>query len=313
MTCDEGYPLDASDSAPSPLCYFTAGAHFSLLHAHRKALESSLLDKLYESKLRTRFALKGSVLRGDMDAKALPPDFWVSNLTSSGNTADITKSLSESGVGRFYNSAMANNTFALTWNDNSQKLSPNHTPEEKIRSDIKQWLDTLEVKDGKEFVTRLHQVTKNGHAEGVGLALLPEQDRSLEFVSECTASPNSATICKVGSIVPTGSTYGFESDVVHNADTTFPSSQMYMNMAILFCYMTQIERYAKIKKIETKDLQLYQEQVHDELGGSLHTHISVNSRSGEKAMTDTVKMAEKMCFLHVALRDAHPINFTDKF
>jgi uncharacterized OsmC-like protein len=78
--------------------------------------------------------------------------------------------------------------------------------------------------------------------------------------------------------------------------------------------MTQIGRYAKIKKYTLQDYRIDQLTSFDIQWGQSEIHpittaTHITSDYTDEVAKDILKMSEQTCFLHGAMKKEHPINF----
>lgn len=96
-----------------------------------------------------------------------------------------------------------------------------------------------------------------------------------------------------------------------------PTSLAYASAGIGFCFMTQIGRYAKIKKYDlikyridqTTAFTIQQDYVK---AHPIKTSTHIYSDYSNEIAEEILKMSEQTCFLHGAMKEKHVVNFTVK-
>ena len=79
--------------------------------------------------------------------------------------------------------------------------------------------------------------------------------------------------------------------------------------------MTQLGRYAHIKKQQFDGVRICQDSVFRSgaagtTADPVDTHVFVDTNETDEAAKILVKMGEQTCFLHAAMRAAHPSRIT---
>ncbi len=92
-----------------------------------------------------------------------------------------------------------------------------------------------------------------------------------------------------------------------------PPALAYLSAGLGFCYMTQIGRYAHITKRNLDSYRVVQENRFRPPAGDgaaraepVATHVFLTHGEDDDAARKIVSMGERTCFLHAALRGAHP-------
>lgn len=103
-------------------------------------------------------------------------------------------------------------------------------------------------------------------------------------------------------------------------DDSAPPPLAYFTSAIAFCLMTQISRYAHMRKLQIDDLQM-KTTVHYRNEGSvlqgtvqgyvdkIESTIEIASAESDETLEKLVKDAERGCYVHYAL--THPIEVSN--
>jgi OsmC-like protein len=118
---------------------------------------------------------------------------------------------------------------------------------------------------------------------------------------------------------PIGSTFRFLSQEPDEAvgPEMAPPALAYLAAGVGFCYMTQMGRYAHIVKQDLESYRIIQDNIFNLSGqvsnGSLtasaepvNTQVFVDMAESDEAAQTLVRMSERTCFLHAAMRSATP-------
>ena len=151
---------------------------------------------------------------------------------------------------------------------------------------------------------------------GKATSLKETQKRTLHIRAITTPYKDGLAKTQVQIFKPIGSTFQFFCDLPKRIGGTLrtPSSLAYASAGIGFCFMTQIGRYAKIKKYDLAGYRIDQatsftiEEDHAKVY-PIKTATHINSDHADGIVKDILKMSEQTCFLHGAMKEAHSVNF----
>ena len=127
----------------------------------------------------------------------------------------------------------------------------------------------------------------------------------------CTLQSDGMRETLVDLYSPIGSQFRFLSDnsVANGGQGRAPCSLAYLNAGIAFCFLTQIGRYAHIRKKLLKDYFVVQDMHCNDAGASasadmnaIQTHVWLDSGHDDDYARQVVDMSEQTCFLHAACR-----------
>ncbi len=317
MVSDEGPYLQGTDLAPFPLAFYTSGIVFSYMEEvlrHAAALGAGVDSLRVVSD--HGYTMEGSALRGDMIGGAKPVEVTVELGTDADEevVARIAEMAKASSPAEAYMRDSLQNTFSLTANGRRLEVadlaqSPNAA--ENPEGDF----DSVETAGEEELLGDI--ITKLAAAEvvhgvegGAGSSLKAEQKRMLHVRGEGRLVSGTLKEVKVHLFKPIGSTFRFLSD--EGEDAKAPPGLAYLAAGVGFCYMTQIGRYAHITKRALKSYSVVQDNVfhRSEAGESaaepVDTHVFLTLDDGDEVARKIVIMSERTCFLHAAMRGAHP-------
>lgn len=311
LLCDEGPYLNGTDLAPYPLGFFAAGQMFSaasaILNAARHrgtALRSLTLRQ------KDRYTMQGSFLRGDAVGGALAPDLVVA-IEAEAKPGDIVTAVRRAlaaDPGFALLRVPAAGSFTLT--HNGQPVSLGGDAGDSNATDPSVEFDAVVPAEQHEYLPDI--IIKLAAAEvvsgvpgGSGSSLQAVQDRTLLIQGEARRLDERHLQADVGLKQPIGSRFRFHADMnaVQDGTCLAPDPLDYLAAGIAFCFMTQLGRYAHIKKLRLHSYRIVQFSGLDPRPW-ISTHVFLESDEDDAAAADLVRTGERTCFLHAALRAA---------
>lgn len=322
MVSDEGPYLNGTDLAPFPLAFFSAGMAFSFLseiarHAEAHGVKITALSLVQDN----FYTMEGSALRGDMLGGARPVEMMVRIAASAPQETlvKIVKLAEASSPAQAYMRDLLQNTFALCHNGRAvdvTAVSPSSTP---LHDDPELHFEAVTPCNQAEFLP--HIITKRKAAEvvhgvegGAGSSLKSEQKRILHVHAVAARRGDGLNEVEIQLLKPLGSTFRFVGD---ERGASAPPSLAYLSAGVGFCYMTQLGRYAQIVKMGLKSYSIVLDNAF-KLSGSaqdknlrieakpVDTHLFVNLDGPDESARKLLKMGERTCFLHAAMRTRNP-------
>ncbi len=321
MVSDEGPYLEGTDLAPFPLAFYTAGIVFSFMTETLR--HAAQLDVEVESLALTSdhyYTMEGSALRGDMVGGAMPIEMAVALGTDASEEEEtrILDLAQATSPAEAYMRESLQNTFSLIANGRAlelQDLGSSARSADDPRSDFNgaepqagEYLDDIITKLAAAEV--VHAVTG-----GAGSSLQAVQKRTLHVRGEAKLLSGTLKEIRVQLLQPIGSTFRFLSE--DGGRRQAPPALAYLSAGVGFCYMTQLGRYAHITKRDLKSYQIVQDNVFH-LGGlasgdfrpataePVDTRVFLALDEPDEVAQKMVSMGEQTCFLHAAMRGAHP-------
>ena len=152
-----------------------------------------------------------------------------------------------------------------------------------------------------ELITKLSTAPAvPGVPGGAGSSLQAVQNRTLVIQGDASWRDEPFWRADIALAQPIGSSFRFLSPARDDAGPA-PDSLDYLVAGIAFCFMTQLGRYAQIKKLPLHSYRLVQ---FTSLlpRPAIVTHVFVESDLDDAAAADLVRTGERTCFLHAALR-----------
>jgi hypothetical protein len=321
IVSDEGPYLNGTDLAPFPLAFYSAGMAFSFLseivqHAEAHGVAIASLSLVQDN----FYTMEGSAIRGDMLAGAKPVEIAV-RITANApqeTLAHIIRLAEVSSPAQAYMRDVLQNTFALSHNSRTVDVKEVSPSPMSMNNDLESNFDTVTPGDRAEFlpdiITKLKAAeVMHGVAGGAGSSLQSEQKRTLHVHVVAVLRDDGLKEAEIHLVKPIGSTFKFISD---EKSESAPPSLAYLSAGVGFCYMTQLGRYAQIVKMGLQSYNIVQDNIFNLSGSArdenlrveakpVDTHLFVKSDEPDEAARKLLRMGERTCFLHAAMRSSH--------
>lgn len=328
MACDEGPYLNGTDLSSFPLGFYSAGITFDFMEAIlAQAKLKGVAVKGLELTLDHVYTMEGSAVRGDMigGAKSIEIDVRLTTDSPEEVIKEITKEIiitaQENAVGQTIMRDAMENIFALSLNGEHLKVTSLEASEQPLRAEPESVFEKSIPADGHYESNILEKLTETeavfGVEGGAGSSLQSEQKRSLHIRSEAKLRDDGLKESKIQLFKPIGSTFKFLSDLDKDqgGEARAPNGMSYLAAGVGFCYMTQIGRYAHIKKLKLNGYKVIQDLWFSHEGNAakvdpVDTHTYLHMDEAENEAQQTLKMSERTCFLHAAMRAAYPSNIS---
>ena len=327
MVSDEGPYLNGTDFAPFPLGHFQVGMQFSLMAEilkHAKAAGITL-TKLEFAQV-NGYSMDGSALRGTMTGGAVPVavQINVEAATNDQNSAvtigRIIRQAEQSSPAHALMRDVLENTFALRYNNQVLDLpdlvaSPIASPDSnELAAMYAQVQPATDAGFMADIITKQEAAAViHGVEGGASSSLQESQKRQLHVNGTARWIEGTLMEATTQVVKPIGSLFRFLCDAEGNGNT--PPPLAYLSAGVGFCYMTQLGRYAHIKKYDLKSYQIIQDNAYTVGDGAtpgtssiFDTHVHLDADVPDNEAQKTVTMGEQTCFLHAAMRDVFPTN-----
>ncbi len=149
---------------------------------------------------------------------------------------------------------------------------------------------------------------------GAAVGLQTEQKRSVHIHSEAHLRADGLKEIAVQCMQPPGSRFVFLSDEAESAggQGRAPCGLTYLSAGIAFCFMTQLGRYAQIRKMQLHNYRIVQKTSFGN-GGSMspvETAVFLDSDDSPENNLLMVQMGEQTCYLHTTLREPVDVSFS---
>lgn len=320
MFCDEGPYLNGTDLAPFPLGYFAAGLQFSFLEAlARLARARGIEFRSLESVQDTWYTMTGSALRGDMIGGAKPVDVRVGIGTDapSDAVAALVRDAERACPAHAAMRDLLQNTFSCRLNAAAVRVSGVLASPAREISDPAVSFENLRPDPAQDLsqplVSKIAEVKKvHGVAGGVSTSLQSEQKRTLNVHAEARLSAGGLIESHIQLRSPRGSTFRFlgQLDPAEGCARRAPSGLAYLSAGVAFCFLTQLGRYAHIVKCPVRAYRLAQFTRFCESDPAaaepVDTHLFLEGDLPAEAAAQSLRMSERTCFLHAAMRAVYP-------
>ncbi|MFG0266148.1 MAG: OsmC-related (seleno)protein [Rhodopirellula sp. JB055] len=159
-----------------------------------------------------------------------------------------------------------------------------------------------------------------------GSSLAPVQKREVVLRLEAESLDNMKKRATVRVEQPRGSTFEIICDEgpYLNGDDSAPPPLAYYSASIAFCLLTQLSRYASIKKLDITSMKLSQETrfamegsvIQGTLTGQgveVVTHLDIESNESEETIRKMIEVGENSCFIHQSIKHPVPSTIQTKF
>ncbi len=327
LVSDEGHYLNGKDMAPFPLAFFTAGMQFSFLSEFLQGARAQgvALDEVSLAQ-DNFYSMEGSFLRGDATGGAKPAVLRlnVKSRASPSEIAELSRMAEASSPAQSLMRNLMQNTFSLSLNGRPHPIDDLVASPSPNEQDPAAHFDR--VVPGSEgflpdIIKRVKKAEKRTGVEGgAGSSLQAEQKRTLHVHGDANWLGDMLMESVVHLYKPIGSSFRFVSDETktQGGKASAPPPLAYLSAGIGFCYMTQLGRFAHIKKQALDSYRIVQKSAFQFSGDS-----RVGSRGATIEPVDTrvfldaqfaedddgprlVRMGQQTCFLHAAMRGEHP-------
>ena len=312
LLCDEGPWLNGTDLAPFPLGYFATGLASCfvadiLAEARAQHVPLGRLDLGVD----LHFTMEGSVLRGTMAAGVDSIRITADCSVASADTAleallaaalerrsVIAAALRGRLPGRF---CVRVNGALVGW------------PGERV-AELESVPDPLlafdEVRPSPRKGALQPLIRKDETAPpavgGPAVGLQSEQKRSVHVHSAARLVEAGLAEIGVHCVQPAGSRFVFLSDVGlrPKRPRRAPSGLIYLSAGIAFCFMTQLGRYAQIRKLPLRDYRIAQLTAFRLEGAEpVETAVFLDSDDTAANNLEMVRMGERTCYVHTSFRE----------
>jgi len=310
LASDEGPYLNGFDSAPCPLSFLTTGMVSATMNEMLRLAASRgvRIDDLVLVQ-DNRYTMQGSALKGTMTGGALPVDLEVRCRTSATDdelSALVSDALRASPAHGLLDEVSAS-LFSLTVNGSPEPVGRARSLPPLAESDPADSFPATAPAGGMDpgLIRRLQAAeTVHGVAGGASTSLSDNQSRQLHVRGTCRLLDDGRKEIVQELFAPIGSTFRFVSD----EDGRAPDAASYMAAGIAFCFMTQLGRYAHIRKKGLTSYAVIQDMHFSAPGAAggcvdpVETHVYLQTPEGTDFARDVLDMGEQTCFLHALCR-----------
>jgi len=314
LLCDEGPWLNGTDLAPFPLGYFAAGvaACFMSDILAQAVAQNVQLDAL-NLRIDHFFTMEGSVLKGTMAAGVDPINLAVKaggEVTEPELAGIVAAALSERSVANRTLGERLQSRFCLSVNGLPVEWPGNASEQLNGAADPAPVFDRLRPADQDEPPQPIIHKDPGTSIPGGGgaVGLQTEQKRSVHIHTEAHLRADGLREIAVQCMTPLGSRFVFLSD--EGADMggrgRAPCGLTYLSAGVAFCFMTQLGRYANIKKMRLLNYRIVQTTSFGSGGARpapVETAVFLGSEDSAENNLQMVRMGEQTCYLHTAFRE----------
>ena len=314
LSSDEGRHLKGTDLAPFPLGFFNAGLHADLAGrivalARERAIDIGRLG----IELRNSYWMTGSFFKGDGEGFAEPAVADVS-LESSASSDSVAALVADAALASPALAAMRTaltNTFAIYVNGR--------------RREVRTMTASTAADAADPYVTHAKPpspagegdlIAKTGQEREGDVAPAPAgtTTRIIRIVKGISSLADSggATETDTWLELPGMSHFALRSDESPDRAGA-PSGLALLSAGIVFCFMTQLDRYIEHMKFGISGVRLVQTSPYSTAlqGGSLvggaepvDTHLFLNGQEDDETYETLMRIAARTCYLHATLASA---------
>jgi uncharacterized OsmC-like protein len=322
---DEGEHLGGHDFAPNPLSYVAVGMAGSFMTELRALAQARAITLENPVLVVENFYFRdGSFPRGTMVSGALSPEVSL-ECVSSGSAEETRQLLFDAVAAAPVNGMVRDEKISLfTLTCNGEQVDPVQVA--ALPGDA--------VPDPGDPIATLKHVADADQHDRLADKTLSEDDMAKRVADNPPSAPqldgtkkllHLRTTCRVRAdgrydclreqFAQSSSSWTFVvDDAPDDARNTAPDSGSYFAIGLAFCFMTQIGRYAHMKKLPLEAYRVVQD-LHFTLGGAssgsgqggtgdpVETHVFVDAPISTDEIRDVIRVAEKTCFLHALCRD----------
>lgn len=333
LACDEGPYLNGTDLAPFPLAFFTAGLASSFVSEARALAKQRGTDLgRIRATVDNLYAMEGSAFLGTMIGAALPVElaFEHEARVSDGEIVDLLSQALAASPGRGLLATKLQDVFSL-FNDSRSiavtKVTAHETPLALASEALFDLAAPAAAGDFAADIIRKVEAAKAvfGVEGGAGSSLKSEQKRTLHVRGICTLREDGLKRIRVQLFKPIGSVFEFLSDDPADlgGSDRAPDGLSYLSAGLAFCFLTQIGRYAAIRKHSLDAYRIIQDTAFSLPGASgrtgtagqaspAQTHLTLETRENDEVANEMLRMGEQTCFLHAACRSQVPVKIKPK-
>lgn len=313
LLCDEGPWLNGTDLAPFPLGFFAAGAAACFMS---DILAQAREQDLHLSKLNLKidhfFTMEGSILRGTMAAGVDPIHLSFdagANVDETRLEAIVRAALRDRSAASRALGARLPSRFALSVNGQAVAWPGNASRQLAGVADPAAIFDGLQPPAQTDLAAAIiHKDESTTVSGGSAVGLQSDQKRTVHIHSDARLRADGLKEIAVQCLTPQGSRFVFLSDdnPTEGGQGRAPCGLTYLSAGVAFCFMTQLGRYANIKKMRLNNYRIVQQTAfgsHESGPAPVETAVFLDSEDSAENNLRMVQMGEQTCYLHTAFRE----------
>ena len=316
LSSDEGRHLKGTDLAPFPLGFFNAGLHADLAGrivalAGERAIDIGRLG----IELRNSYWMTGSFFKGDGEGFAEPAVADVS-LDSSASPDAVAELVADAALASPALAAMRTaltNTFAIYVNGRRRQVQ---TMTASAAADAPDPYVTYSEPPSPAGGEAPDLIAKTGQEREGDVAPAPAgtTSRIIRIVKGVSslADPGGATETDTWLELPGMSHFALRSDESPDRAGA-PSGLALLSAGIVFCFMTQLDRYIEHMKFQISGVRIVQTSPYSTAlrdgrlvggAGPVDTHLFLNGQEDDETYETLMRIAARTCYLHATLASA---------
>lgn len=323
LLCDEGPWLNGTDLAPFPLGYFAAGLAASLM-SDVLAEAAARAVRVDTPRLRTElfFTMQGSLLKGTMAAgiDRFETTFdGGTQVDSSEIEVVVGAALADRSVVNRALAGSLSSRFLIRVNGELVGNGRNVTSRLSEVPDPGPLFDQAQRAAGDDrSQPMIRKVADAGAGPSRGaVGLQAEQRRTVHLRADASLRTDGLKEIVVDCLQPSGSRFVLLSDDAPDAGGRgrAPCGLTYLSAGIALCFMTQLGRYAQIRKLGLRDYRIVQDTGFARSGAGgpaasgVTTLVWLDSNDSAADNQRMVQMGEQTCYLHTTFRERVNLSF----
>ncbi|MDR7415832.1 MAG: OsmC family protein [Armatimonadota bacterium] len=299
LASDEGPYLLGDDVAPPPLAFFSVGLVTDFAEALQRGADS--MEGAWTAvriQLDTRYTMKGSASQGTLRAGALSPELSVEGDLPEERIQEAVRTASAYGLVR---SGLVSR-FSLVHNGRPLKVLRVMPADTSVPADPDRLFDQAAPAEAPGVVERDGPTPKTEEDTSYqGSSLAETQDRTLHLQAICTRTPEGLWHVEQRMYNPRGTIFRFLCDP---SGLRAPDPLAYLSAGIAFCFMTQLARFAKIRRKALRACRVVQDTGFRAGGDAdpVVTHVFLDTDEDDAFAEEILAMGEQTCFLHALCR-----------
>ena len=316
LSSDEGRHLKGTDLAPFPLGFFNAGLHADLAGrivalARERAIDIGRLG----IELRNSYWMTGSFFKGDGEGFAEPAAAEVS-LDSPASPDAVAGLVADAALASPALAAMRTaltNTFAIYVNGRRREVQ---TMTASAAADAPDPYVTYSEPPSPAGGEAPDLIAKTGQEREGEVAPAPAgtTSRIIRIVKGVSSlsDPGGATETDTWLELPGMSHFALRSDESPDRAGA-PSGLALLSAGIVFCFMTQLDRYIEHMKFQISGVRIVQTSPYSTAlrdgrlvggAGPVDTHLFLNGQEDDETYETLMRIAARTCYLHATLASA---------
>lgn len=308
VLCDEGPWLNGTDLAPFPLGYFVGGlASCVLADVTAVATDRGVPSGDLALRVDIHFTMEGSILRGTMAAGVDSIEVKPAGAARKDVASLLSESLHNGSAVASMLAAHLPSRFLVHVNGEIVDWPGSPAGALSKAGDPAALFERLSPADNAGTSEPLvHKAAEAAENEGA-VGLKGEQKRSVHIAADVRVRPDGLHEISALCVQPAGSRFVLLASG-NRDDARAPTGAAYLSAGIAFCFMTQLGRYAQIRKLPLSGYRIVQRTAFcADAPSPVETAVFLDSEDTHESNLKMVQMGEQTCYVHTTLREPQTI------